>query len=172
MMIGMKVDVDPIPPIPENTRVIDAGAVRFGVEYRMLDEKFMGEHYGAAVLQSLHDATELAIPAQIDDSGVSIHVFGDDGCEYLRFDCFVEEPHYHYVLPREPHQRVVPFDPVANGDPLSWALSCLRTRFVPMMREAGGGDAAARADLGHVRRALDQVERLARAIVKDNLTTH
>jgi len=172
MMIGMKVDVDPIPPISENTRMIDAGAIRFGVEYRMLNEKFMGEHYGAEVLQSLHDAKELAIPDQIDDSGVSIHVFGDDGCEYLRFDCFVEEPHYHYVLPREPHQRVVPFDAVANGDPLTWTLSCLRTRLAPMLREAGGAEAAKRADDTRVQQALDQVERLARAIVKDNLITH
>ena len=32
------------------------------------------------------------------DEGVTIHVFdADDGHEYLRFDVFDDEPHYHYI---------------------------------------------------------------------------
>ena len=39
-------------------------------------------------------------PDVIEDEGVSLHVCdGETGAEYLRFDVFVKEPHYHYIVP-------------------------------------------------------------------------
>jgi hypothetical protein len=160
----MRVDVEPIPYIPEHTKMFDAGAISFGVEYRVLNNELVEANYGAEVTQELQESYRPEDSAQIDDSGVSIHVFGSDGREYLRFDCFEEGPHYHYLLPDETFQRVVMFDPVANGDPLTWTMSCLRQRLPAMLREAGGKSSAARLDARLVERVLDEVEREARGI--------
>jgi hypothetical protein len=162
--VGLKVDLDPIPPILQHTQMFEAGAISFGVEYRVLTEELVRASYGAERSQALHESLDLKAGQRIDDSGISIHVFGDDGREYLRFDCFAEGPHYHYVLPDESYQRVVMFDPVANGDPLTWTMSCLRQRLSAMLREAGGARSAERVDPRLVSDALDQVERAARTI--------
>ena len=154
MEVGMKITVPPIPHIPENTRMFDAGAVRFGVEYRLLNDAIVGEHMG--------ERPSEASRSEMEDSGVSIHVFGMDAHEYLRFDCFDADPHYHYIYPNADHQRWVPFDRAANGDPLTWAMACLRQRLEPMLRAAGGGAVADAVDRDRVRSALDDVERLAR----------
>src|SRR5436305_12427499 len=57
---------------PAQTTYITAGALRFGIEYRRLQ----------------------------NDQGICIHVFAgpdDRQDEVLRFDCFEREPHYHYA---------------------------------------------------------------------------
>jgi hypothetical protein len=168
MDVGLKFEVDPIPPILENTKMFKAGAIAFGVEYRVLNDQVVDESYGADLAQLVQKTPGFVMPERIDDSGVSIHVFGEDEREYLRFDCFVEDPHYHYVMPDETYQRVVAFDTVANGDPLTWTLACLRTRLNPMLREAGGSRCADRLDSALVTAALDRVEEAARAVVDRN----
>ena len=60
--------------------VLEAGPVRFGIEFRQL----------------------------ANDRGVAIHVLGDVGgeeVELLTFDCFERAPHYHYG-PRAKNQRL------------------------------------------------------------------
>jgi hypothetical protein len=164
--VGLKVDLDPIPPILQHTQMFAAGAISFGVEYRVLTEELVQANYGAERSQALHESLDSNASQRIDDSGVCIHVFGDDGREYLRFDCFADGPHYHYVLPDESYQRVVMFDTVANGDPLTWTMSCLRQRLPAMLREAGGARSAERVDPGLVGDTLEQVERAARSIAR------
>ena len=161
MEVGMKVVVEPIPPILENTKMFDAGALRFGVEYRMLNNAIVDAQFGERLKQQIGDRPR----SEIDDRGVSIHVFGADAHEYLRFDCFDEGPHYHYIYPNADHQRWVPMDAVAIGDPLTWTMACLRNRLGPMMQEAGGGTHVAAADPKVVSAALDQVEKAARLAV-------
>jgi hypothetical protein len=100
---------------------------------------------------------------------VSIHVWGsDDGHEYLRFDVFADEPHYHYVhntgASGDVVNNVVDFDAVASGDMLPWALGCLRTRLPEMLRAAGGAAVAAAVDPALVARAVDDVARLANVV--------
>lgn len=163
MIVGQQIDVDPIPPIRENTRMFQAGEISFGVEYRVLTPQVAEAHYGSERSEKLR-AEHLGPSQPIDDSGVSIHVYGVDGREYLRFDCFQDGPHYHYILPDETYQRVVMFDVVANGDPLTWTLSCLRRRLPEMLREAGGAGSAERVDERLVNGTLDEVERAARSI--------
>jgi hypothetical protein len=98
------------------------------------------------------------------DVGVSIHVLAaDDGHEYLRFDVFDGDPHYHYIRPSGDHNQVIGYDAAANGDMLPWAIGCLTTRLADMLREAGGGEVAARLNPGGLDAAIDQVATMADA---------
>lgn len=98
--------------------VIEAGPVRFGIEFR-----------------------ELA-----NDRGVAIHVLGDVGGEeheLLTFDCFERAPHYHYG-PRAKNQRLY-LDTTATPDPLDWALNLFKGgKLAAMLERAGYTDHAAR----------------------------
>jgi hypothetical protein len=167
MDFAIKVDADPIPHIPENTEIFRAGTVSFGVEFRVLNEDIIVANFGAEKTRELIANPTLTggKAKAADTTGVSIHVFGEDGREYLRFDCFEEDPHYHYILPDLPYQRVVSYDYVANGDPLTWTMQALRNRLALMLREAGDAKTAERLDGMQVQRALNDVERAARAIV-------
>jgi len=132
-------DKMPIPAIDAHTRYFESGRLRIGVEYRVLDDAV-----AAAARLHLEAATgvETGKLTEIDDRGVSLHVYvqGDGGwCEHLRFDCFEEEPHYHYVSWAARSNEVLHVDPFAVGDPLGWALECLRTRLPQMLRRAEPG---------------------------------
>jgi len=164
-MIGEVYNMPPQPPVPENTRYLPAGAVTFGVEYRDVDPDSLTATYAgdAAHLAEL----EARSPAGgFSDEGVSIHVCGDDGHEYVRFDVFDDEPHYHYVHKPTVHgeivNNVIAYDPVALGDMLDWAIERLRSRLPDMLRAAGGDDIAARLDETLLAAAVEEVERLAR----------
>jgi hypothetical protein len=96
---------------------------------------------------------------------VSLHVCGagDGGAalELLRFDCFEEDPHYHYVSWREKSNEMLHIDPVADGDPLAWALERIRTRLPQMLERAGAADVAARVDAREIERVLPRVAEAA-----------
>ena len=149
-------NVMPIPPDDAATRFVDAGALRIGVEYRFLDDAELRANYGgdAAAMDEI-DANRPA--AGIEDEGVSIHVFGDDGREYLRFDMFDAGPHYHYVAHDRGENVIVDYDPVALGEMLPWTLAQLRTRVVPMLERAGAAELAARVDGDALAGCLDEV---------------
>lgn len=150
--------VMPIPPVEENTTWFDAGAVRVGVEYRLLDDAI------AAANQLTEAAGESRGEAAVDDRGVSLHVCGEqDGewREFLRFDCFAEDPHYHYVGWREKTNEMIHLDPVADGDPLAWALERIRTRLPQMLTRAGAADVAQRIAPTIVEEVLVKVTRAA-----------
>jgi hypothetical protein len=97
------------------------------------------------------------------DEGVSIHVWGsEDGHEYLRFDMFDAEPHYHYVhRSDEVVNNVIDFDTAALGDMLPWVVERLRTRLPDMLTEAGAEDLARQVDLDVVGGVIDEIERMA-----------
>jgi hypothetical protein len=167
-MIGKVYGIPPQPPVEEQTHRVPAGAVTFGVEYRALDPESLRATY-------VHNPTYLAelearSPAGgFTDEGVSIHVWGtEDGHEYLRFDVFADEPHYHYVhntgAAAEVVNNVVDFDAVAYGDMLPWVLERLRTRLPEMLTEAGGAAVADAVERDVVAGALDDVVRLADAV--------
>ncbi len=59
-----------------------------------------------------------------------------DGHEYLRFDAFDDDPHYHYVQPTGDHNQVVTFDADADGPVLPWVLSLAAH---PAPGDAAGG---------------------------------
>lgn len=151
-------DLMPIPPVPSQTEYFEAGAVTFGVEYRLLDDAI-------AAASDVEGAGGADSAGSFDDRGVSVHVFGskegEEALEVLRFDCFDEDPHYHYVSWAEKSNEMIHIDPVADGDPLTWALERIRTRLPQMLERAGAPEVAARVDLRRVEETLPKVSEAA-----------
>lgn len=145
---------DGVPPLEENTTWLEVGALRIGYEYRVLTDDVLGATPGLALAE---DA-----PTGFDTEGGSIHVCdGVTGDEYLRFDVFDGDPHYHYLTPGTMNW-VIPFDLVAHGDMWEWVFDCLRRRLRPMLREAGAVVLADRVDVDAVVAVIPDLERLAR----------
>lgn len=159
--IGIVYQMQPEPPDPQHCRWLEAGAVRFGLEHRVVDPARLAEAY-AGNEADLAELEAHSPEGGFHDSGVSIHVVGaDDGHEYLRFDAFEDDPHYHYVRPTGDHNHWIPFDPVAGGDLLEFALRGLRERLGPMLQAAGGEKVAERLDPAEQGPVIDELERLA-----------
>lgn len=156
---GNRYDVLPIPMIPAHCHPVDAGPVRFVVESRSLTNAILDETYAGIEMPHFDIA--------FDDHGASLHVCGaDDGLEYLRFDCFEHEPHYHYIEHDKGANVIVRIDEVAVGDPIDFTLRCVREHLPEMLDNAGQPALAARAraDLPKVLAALDTVgDLMARA---------
>ena len=115
--------------------VVEAGPIRVGIEFR-----------------------ELA-----GDRGVAIHVLGDVGgeeMELLTFDCFENQPHYHYG-PRAKNQRLY-LDTTTVPDPLSWALDLFKGgKLAPMLERAGYHDHAAGLSASVLAEKVAEVESVA-----------
>lgn len=113
----------------------DAGAVTFALQYRAL----------------------------MADQGVCLQVLGEvDGqcTELLRFDCFDQQPHYHYA-PMGTNERWQ-MDKTTAGNPISWTMKQLRTRLPAMLQCAGYDTIAQHLDCDRVLSVLPQVEEAAR----------
>ena len=151
-------DQMPIPPIEAHTRYFDAGAIQVGVEYRLLDDAI-------TAASTVEEAGGSAPGVQdVDDCGVSLHVFaksGGEAREYLRFDCFDEDPHYHYIDWEARSNHMVHIDREANGDPLAWSIECIKTRLAQMLERAGAGELAAQLEPERVEAILPAVEKEA-----------
>ena len=164
-MIGVVYNMPPQPPEQANTTYLQAGAVTFGVEYRVLDPQMLRETYKDNPAQ-LAELQERSPEGGFYAEGLSLHVVGADGHEYLRFDLFDNPPHYHYNHPAVGDtytNNVVDYDAAANGPMLDWALARLRARLPDMLREAGGAAIADRVDPVVVDKALTEVQSLADA---------
>jgi len=144
-------DIMPIPPIEAHSQRFEVGPVSIWVEYRLLDDAIAAAH-------TVTEGYEGEISA-IDDRGVSLHVFGEPApgqpqVEFLRFDCFEEDPHYHYVSYANETNEMIHLDPHAHGDPLEWALDCIRTRLPQMLERAGAETLAARVEPSRIEEIL------------------
>jgi len=164
-MIGKVYNIPPQPPALQNTRYLPAGTITFGIEYRDVDPESLAATY-ADDPEQLAELREKSPEGGFSDEGVSIHVCGtDDGHEYLRFDVFDDEPHYHYIhrtpASAEIVNNVIDFDTVAQGEMLSWAIDCLRTRLPAMLTEAEGGHLLPQLDHDLVTRVIDEVQHIA-----------
>ncbi|HIF63077.1 MAG TPA: hypothetical protein EYG16_02535 [Deltaproteobacteria bacterium] len=159
-MTGTVYHIAPIPPNKEHTTYVEAGTLRIGVEYRLLDDAELATHYTGDDMDVIQAATQ---GVAVEDNGVSIHIFGsDDGHEYLRFDMFEREPHYHYIEPSGEKQTIVDYDRAALGDMLTWTLNQLATRLPEMLRFAGGARLASTLDTPAITESLNKVNDLAR----------
>ena len=150
----------PIPPIEAHTHWFDAGGLRIGVEYRLLTDAIAA----AADLVAANGDVPGVEGGAVDDRGVSLHVVArQDGeeREFLRFDCFQEDPHYHYVSWRDKSNEMVHLDSVADGDPLAWALDRLRSRLLPMLTRAGASDVAKKVDVTAIDAVLPRIAETA-----------
>jgi hypothetical protein len=153
-----------VPAFDEHTAKFVAGVVTVGVEYRFLDEATILEFYGADARAKFDNVAPAGMGDVVEEDGLCVHVFGThDGLEYLRFDCFDDAPHYHYLTPHAPLNVVVEHDAVANGPMLDWALFALRTRLPDMLRKAGATELAANVDPSEIARILPAVTTTARS---------
>ncbi|MDG2003672.1 MAG: hypothetical protein P8J20_10110 [Novosphingobium sp.] len=130
----------PIPMIESNAEWFDAGPVSFAVEVR--------------VLAGMDDA------AGAGAGGGTIHVFSPDHeQEWVRFDCFDDEPHYHYLDQHAHLNTVWTYDDAVNGPMAPWAVSALRNNLPAILRSAGAKDMAQQVERDGVDAlVLDQVE--------------
>ncbi len=130
---GNRFDRLPIPMVEEHCIPVDAGAVQLVVESRVLTNEIIQDTYQGAI------AADLAF----DDFGATLHVCGTaDGLEHLRFDCFENEPHYHYIDQEAVVNTVVRIDELAVGDPVEFSLGCVEHHLPDMLRHCGVGDLA------------------------------
>ena len=161
-LIGKVYGIPPQPPIDENTTYFAAGALTIGVEYRDVNPDNLVDTYkdNPAYLAEL-----LAKPPAggFTDEGVSIHVCATDGGhEYLRFDVFDDEPHYHYIhAGDEVVNNVIDFDEQAHGEMLPWVIERLRTRLPEMLPHAKGDALVPQIDHALLDPVIDQVEAIA-----------
>ena len=158
-MTGTVYTVAPIPPDAERTTYVEAGALRFGIEFRLLDDAELAANYEGEDMDEIQANTK---GEPIQDNGVSIHLMGSrDNREYLRFDMFEQDPHYHYIEPSGEKQTIVQYDRVAMGDMLPWTLNQLRTRLPEMLAFAGGAGLIAELDPQLIDVSLREVQKLA-----------
>jgi hypothetical protein len=133
-----------------------------GVAYRVVNPDNLAVTYADSP-EEMAKVVESSPEGGFHGQGVTFHVRGaDDGHEYLRFDCFPDVPHYHYLPPPGDVQHVVDFDTAAHGEMLPWALECLRHRLPAMLGEVGAEGLAAQLDQGSVDRFVDRAAELAR----------
>jgi hypothetical protein len=129
MELGFIAPGPPIPPVEAHTRWLRAGPLSFGVEYRVLNDGVVSSTPGVEVIAGALTG--------FDSRGRTLHVCdAATGAEYLRFDCFDGDPHYHYITPGE-RNRVVVYDEASCGDMWEWCLRALGTRLPEMLRVAG-----------------------------------
>lgn len=130
---GRRFERLPIPMVEEHCIPVDAGAVQLVVESRRLTNAIIEETYGGEVYGDV----------AFDDGGATLHVCSAvDGVEHLRFDCFDDEPHYHYIDHEAGANTVVRIDEVAVGDPVEFTLSCVGRQLPAMLRHLGLGGLA------------------------------
>jgi hypothetical protein len=116
--------------VPEHCLPVHAGAVDLVVESRQLTDQVLIDTYGPGEIPEAE--------VHFDDFGASLHVCGaHDGLEYLRFDCFELEPHYHYIEQHAQANVIVRIDEIAVGDPIAFSLRCIEEH-LPDTRNAGG----------------------------------
>jgi hypothetical protein len=148
----------PVPAFEEHTVNFVAGVVTIGVEYRYLDEATILHFYGSDARAKFGNVAPAGIGDVVQEDGLCLHVFGtDDGLEYVRFDCFDDAPHYHYLDPHAPRNVVVDYDAVANGPMVDWALRALRTRLSAMLGHAGAAAIAVGLDPGEIAHIIPDV---------------
>ena len=127
--------------------LIEAGNIRFGLEYRHIP--------------------------QISDEGMAIHVLSDvaeQEVELLAFDCFEVAPHYHYG-PRNEDIRIY-WDVTTSGETLRWTLDQFKAGNIRKMIERAGYPSIANAvDEKLVQEKLPTIEARSLALVAENKAT-
>lgn len=143
----------PIPMVRDHCIEVDAGAVQLVVESRRLTNAIIAESY----------PDQIPAGASYNDYGATLHVVGsDDGLEHLRFDCFEQEPHYHYLHHAAGGSTVVRIDELAVGDPIGFSLSCVEHHLPDMLGNCGVPQLAeqVKSQLGDVHKAMPEVRDL------------
>jgi hypothetical protein len=151
-------EVLPIPALMTHTELYSAGPIQLGVEYRLLNEEIIAEEFGPDAREQFGKNVPPDMQSQVDEDGVSIHVFNKTGRrEFLRFDCFEDYPHYHYIENDVGHQTVHGYDAAAHGPMDEWVIECITLRLPEMLRKAGEAKLAQELDPHAIEQILPQV---------------
>jgi hypothetical protein len=109
----------------------------------------------------------LAIHVLSDLSGNTGRVFTEE-TELLAFDCFRDDPHYHYG-PRNKNHRIF-WDKTLVPDPLGWCLDQFKTgKLKAMLERAGYPGVAADLDEDLLASVIPQVESRGREMEADGI---
>jgi hypothetical protein len=154
--LGTRYDGVPMPPAPEATKFIDIGALTIGIEYRFLTDEIVNAAREVEPRMAIGHRDE-----PLQDQGVSLHVCDNARTEYIRFDNFGGDPHYHYIVP-DVCSFLIPYDEAATGPFLDWALERLRASMPAMLRQAGADELADRVDVAAIGSAMPDVELLVK----------
>jgi hypothetical protein len=97
------------------------------------------------------------------DRGPSLRIYGDvEGkpVQLLRFDCFENQPHFHYDPEGKNNQ--LRMDKTKVSDPIAWSMDYLRGNVASLVRIAGYSALAEQLDEGALSAALPTVEKALR----------
>lgn len=161
-MVGTTYNVPPVPPDEASTDWFDFAPLRVGIEYRKVDPAALAEVYRDNA-EHMAEIDEHSPEGGFSDEGISVHVVAD-GHEYLRFDAFVDDPHYHYIDKEAGTNTIVEFDQVAHGPVKPWVLTQLRSRLPEMLSHAGAAAVAETLALELGEQIAQQVETHLQAI--------
>ena len=150
-------NVAPIPADPRHTRYLDAGVLRFGIEHRLLNQEELDTAYSgdASASQEIDDNLP---DGGVDDQGVSVHVFGaNDDYEYIRFDIFDDDPHFHLLPKGNDQQYWVRYQPELLGDMVPWVMNQLRERLPELLVMAAGEHLVSELDGDLIGKRVDEL---------------
>jgi hypothetical protein len=121
----------------------------------------MAEDHPSTVL----DIGGLRFDVSLREPGATLRVLGEQGDEWvemLRFDDFVEQPHYHVPAagPATMFDRSL-------GDPLAWYVAQIRDHLAERLDEAGFQSVLASIDLDEVSQHADEVSEAMTVLVPD-----
>ncbi len=154
----VRYEVLPIPALMAHTELFSAGPIQFGVEYRLLNEEIIEAEFGQDARAKFGKNVPADLQSNVEEDGVSIHVFDRSGTqEFLRFDCFSDYPHYHYIENDVGHQVVHQYDVAAHGPMLEWVVECLTRRLPEMLSQAGEASLSKEIDPRLVEKVLPEV---------------
>jgi hypothetical protein len=97
------------------------------------------------------------------DRGPSLRIYGDvEGkpVQLLRFDCFEQDPHFHYDP--DGKNNLLRMDKTKVSDPIAWSMDYLRGNAASLVRIAGYSALAEQLDEGALTAALPTVEKALR----------
>jgi hypothetical protein len=135
--------------VEKGSTVISAGAVDFAMSYR---KEIM------------------------NDQGLCLQVYSDvngKDTEILRFDCFDQDPHYHYG-PENHNIRLHLDKTTMGGSSLGWTLRNIRENLISMVSRSGYEDLAKKLESHPVEEdKLSEIESTARSMANgDRRTVH
>jgi hypothetical protein len=160
--VGVTYQVQPQPWDESCTRWVPAGPLRIGVEWRDVDPQALLATYGEGT-SDMAEIVEKSPAGGFYDKGVSLHVCAvEPAHEFLRFDVFDDDPHYHYIhAGDEIVNNVIDFDVLAHGEMLPWVIERLRHRLPEMLPHANGGHLVAQIDQAALDAVIDRIETIA-----------
>ena len=99
-----------------------------------------------------------------EDHGPAIRILGQvngETVQLLRFDCFANDPHYHYDPMGE--NQMFHLDPLTMGCPVDFSLAQIAQHAKAMIQKAGFPQAAEAVNQDEIANRVDEIRQLIAA---------